>query len=67
MDFSWARFIGRKKLSLTNREVGRLTLKEFNKQYQLYKDDFDLELLLKATNTTYAKAEEKAEAQEEWF
>lgn len=44
-----------------------MTLREFNKEYQLYKDDFDIELMLKATHTTYAKAKAKAQASEEWF
>lgn len=54
-------------MALTNHEVGRLTLREFNAEYQLYKDDFDLELMLKATNTTYAQAKIKAQRAEEWF
>ena len=45
----------------------RLTLREFKAEYQLYKDDFDLELLLRLTRTTYAKAKEKAQQAEEWF
>ena len=42
-------------------------MREFNKEYQLYKDDFDLELLLKATRTTYEQAKQKAQQAEEWF
>lgn len=45
----------------------RLTLREFSKEYQLYKDDFDLELLLNLTRTTYAEAKKKAQQAEEWF
>lgn len=60
-------FIGRKKLALTDKETGRLTIREFNKLYQIYKDDFDYELLLTLTKTTYAKAKIKAMQQEEWF
>jgi hypothetical protein len=45
----------------------RLTLREFNKEYQLYKDDFDLELMLNKTRTTYAQAKVKAIQSEEWF
>ena len=52
---------------MTNHEVGRLTLREFNKEYQIYKDDFDLELMLRLTRTTYAQAKEKARQAEEWF
>ena len=52
---------------MTNHEVGRLTLREFNREYQLYKDDFDFELMLKATNITYARAKEQARQADEWL
>ena len=42
-------------------------MREFNAEYQLYKDDFDLELLLRLTRTTYAQAKLKAQQAEEWF
>ena len=45
----------------------RLTLREFKKEYELYKNDFDYELLLRATTTTYEKAKLKARQAEEWF
>ena len=45
----------------------RLTLREFNAEYQLYKDDFDLELVLKATRTTYEQAKRQQQQDEEWF
>lgn len=48
-------------------EVGRLTLTLFNKLYGHYKDDWDLEMRLKAANMTYAEAYEKAQKSEEWF
>jgi hypothetical protein len=67
MDFDWFRFIGRAKLKYTNHETMRLTLREFKKEYQLYKDDFDLEMLLRVTRTTYEKAKQKAQQAEEWF
>lgn len=44
-----------------------MTLREFNAEYQLYKDDFDFELMLKTTHTTYEKAKQKARQAEEWF
>lgn len=52
---------------LTNHEVGRLTIREFNREYQMYKDNFDYELMLTATQTTYAQASRKAMEAEEWF
>jgi hypothetical protein len=45
----------------------RLTLREFNREYQLYKDDYDFELMLLLTRQTYAQAKEKARQSEEWF
>lgn len=44
-----------------------MTLTLFNKFYKNYKDDFDLEMMLKKTGTTYAKAYKKAQDSEEWF
>jgi hypothetical protein len=42
-------------------------LREFNREYQFYKDDFDLELSLRANRTTYAQAKKKQLQAEEWF
>lgn len=42
-------------------------MREFNQEYQLYKDDFDLELMLYKSGTTYSKAKEKAQSEAEWF
>nr|DAP22058.1 MAG TPA: hypothetical protein [Caudoviricetes sp.] len=66
IDFSWFYFIGHKKLCLNNKEIGRLTITTFNKLYKHYKDDFDYELLLKTTNTTYEKAHQDYIAGELW-
>ena len=44
-----------------------MTLREFNAEYQLYKNDWDYEMLLFATRTTYAQAKEQLQQQEEWF
>lgn len=52
---------------MSYKEVGRLTLTAFNSFYQCYKDDFDLEMRLKASNTTYAEALAKSQDEEEWF
>lgn len=49
------------------KETGRLTLRMFNKLYKHYKNDFDLELTLKLSKTTYAEMEEKANKEREWF
>lgn len=55
------------RLRFTYKESGRLTLRQFNNFYQHYKDNFDLELLLKASNTTYAKLRAKQLESEEWI
>lgn len=45
----------------------RLTLREFHHEYQIYKDDFDIELSLRLARMTYAKAKVKSQKQEEWI
>ncbi len=67
IDFSWFYFIGRTKLGLSFHEVGRMTLTLFNKLYQHYKDNFDLELRLRNANKTYADAYKQAQDAEEWL
>ena len=42
-------------------------MREFKAEYQLYKDDFDLELMLKLSRTTYEQAKQKVQQAEEWF
>ena len=67
MDFSWFFFIGKVKLNLSSKEIGRLTLRMFGRLYQHYKNDFDLELILWKNDQTYADAKKKQQADEEWF
>ena len=67
MDFTWFYYIGRVKLHLSTKEIGRLTLRTFFKFYQHYKDDFDLELELKKLNKTYANIEAIQQQNDEWF
>lgn len=55
------------RLGFTFKESGRLTLREWSNYYQHYKDNFDLELLLKTSNTTYAKLRAKQLESEEWI
>ena len=60
--------MGRTRLGLSSdKEVGRLTLRRFRGLYQAYKDTFDIETQLRASGTTYAKLEAKAESDDEWF
>ena len=45
----------------------RLTIREFNHIYNLYKQNFDLELMLKLNRMTYAKYKEELQKEQEWF
>lgn len=67
IDFTWFYFIGRTKLGLTFKETGRLTLTIFNKFYQHYKDNWDLEMLMTVSRKTYKDVREKQQQSEEWF
>lgn len=68
INFAWYYFMGRTRLGLSSdKEVGRLTLRRFRDLYQAYKDTFDIETQLRASGSTYAKLEAKAESDEEWF
>ena len=66
LNFYWFYYIGSVKLHLTLKEIGRMTLTTFNRLYEEYKKDFDLELMLNKTRTTYHTAEEKARRADEW-
>lgn len=68
IDFSWILLIGRARLGLSSdREVMRLTLKDFMSRYQAYQNVFDVENMLRVNNTTYAAMKAKQEREEEWF
>lgn len=67
ISISWIYFISRTKLGLQDKEVGRLTIKQFRELYQAYKDTFDLELSLFWSKSSYSELKKKAEASEEWF
>lgn len=45
----------------------RLTIREFNHVYNLYKDNFDLELMLYLNRMTYRKLKEESQKSQEWF
>lgn len=67
LDFSWYRFIAQAKLGLSFREVGRLTLGMFNRMWQHYKDNFDLELRLRWSGVTYEALRTQTDESEEWL
>ena len=68
IDFAWILFIGRARLGLSSdREVMRLTLKDFMGRYHAYQQVFDTETMLQANRTTYAAVIKKQEQEEEWF
>lgn len=54
-------------MNLSFKETGRLTLRQFRKLYQHYKNNFDLELSLKLSRKTYARIEAEQKISEEWF
>ena len=54
-------------MNLSFKETGRLTLYMFNKLYEHYKTNFDIEMRLFKANLTYAESFEKAQEDEEWF
>lgn len=67
IDFTWFFFIGKTKLGLTTKEVGRLTFRMFGKLYKHYKDTFDIEMRLFNANKTYSEINAEAEQEKEWF
>lgn len=68
IDFAWILFIGRARLGLgSDREVMRLTLKDFMSRYRAYQQVFDTENMLRVNNTTYEAMKRKQEQEEEWF
>ena len=42
-------------------------MRKFNALYRIYKDDYDLELLLTLSRTTYGKLAEKQRKADEWL
>lgn len=54
-------------MGLTFKETGRITINLFMKLYDQYKNNFDLEMRLKAANMTYGEAEQKTHEHDEWF
>lgn len=68
VNFAWYYFMGRTRLGLSSdKEVGRLTLRRFRDLYRAYRDTFDIETQLRASGSTYAGLEARAESDEEWF
>jgi hypothetical protein len=61
------KYIGRAKLNLSEKEVWRLTIREFLNLYQAYKDQFDTELMLRLNRKTFAQAEAENLKAQEWF
>ena len=67
IDFSWYWYLGKVKLGLSFKETGRLSLRMFNRLYQHYKDDFDVEMRLNKANMTYAELYMKQQEKDDWF
>lgn len=51
----------------SDREVMRLTLRDFMARYAAYQQVFDVENMLAANRTTYAALKRKQEQEDEWF
>ena len=60
-------YIGINCLGLPRREVGRLTLTLFNKLYKHYKNNWDLEMMLRKAGKTYAELFIEEQKELEWF
>jgi len=60
-------FVGLKNLNLKPKETMRLTLKQFARLYQHYKNQFDTEMSLWLSHTTYAQAARRAARNEDYF
>ena len=52
---------------MSDKEVWRLTIRQFLNLYQAYKDQFDVELRLTLSRTTFKQAEAESMKAEEWF
>lgn len=57
MDFAWLLYIGMNKLGFTEKQVGHMTFKKWNKLYDAYKSVYDKEYNMKNRGLTYAQLE----------
>jgi len=55
-------FIGHNKLGYSEKEVFRMTIKKFNRQWELYKFYHDLE-----KKTTYEEVAKEQQKDDEWL
>lgn len=61
IDFSQIYYIGRSKLRLDAKEVGRLTFAEFNSLFKAYQDTFSIESYLRYKGIGYTHDDEEKE------
>lgn len=54
-------------MGMNYREIGRLTVKKFFRLYDIYKQNFDLELSLKLSRKLYRQLEEESVDSEDWI
>ncbi len=62
--------MGHTLLGYAEKEIGRMTVRKFLKLYEHYKLNFDLELKMRSSGTTYEqleKLQEKNGGDGEWF
>jgi len=67
IDFAYFYFVGAAKLNLTFKQIGRLTVRAFNRLYKHYKDNWSLEMRMTHRNMTYDELERKARENEDLF
>jgi hypothetical protein len=56
-----------KRMNLSFKETGRMTVRMFNKFYEHYENTWDFEMRLSKANITHEEAFVKSQKEEEWF
>ena len=54
-------------MGFTQKEIGHMTVRKFNRYYRAYKQNFDIELCLLLQKKTYAKLEQESIDDEDWI
>lgn len=54
-------------MGFSEKEIGRMTARKFMRLYQHYKNNFDVQLVMRSKGLTYAKLEQMQMEEEEWL
>lgn len=54
-------------MGFSEKEIGRMTPRKFAKLYQHYKNNFDVQLVMRQKGLTYVKLEQMQMEEEEWL